>query len=328
MTAGRRQRLHSPASAVVSRGVGEDAPVRPGEADLAGDRRGQLQVVGQVDAGVRDVVDPVRAEGVAEEARDVPGERSVAAEALIGPRSRPGGRGGVLRLVLPVALVEALPSTAPAAAVSTSAARRSSSRAMPFLMLWSVFRTSPSRPSSTLTAYSSAPRRISSASPWALVDDLAALGLGGLGEATLVDEEGRLLLGPGDDALRLLLGLLDDPLALGVDALGRADLLGHGDAQLVDEAEGGVLVDDHVRRQRQLLAVGDQRLEALDEEDDVDGRALLTGGVAVGTVAAWDRPRLSHAGDGSAAGQSRPERRDGRPRAPSPTRRHRSRRSP
>ncbi len=106
-------------------------------------------------------------------------------------------------------------------------------------------------------------------------DDPLALGLGGLGQAALVDEESRLLLGPPDDPLCLLLGLLDDALALGVDALGSADLFGDGDTELIDEAEGGVLVDDNVRRERQLLAVGDQRLEALDEEDDVDVVNLL-----------------------------------------------------
>jgi hypothetical protein len=37
---------------------------------------------------------------------------------------------------------------------------------MPFLMLWSVLTTSPSSPTRTLTAYSSAPRRTSSASSW------------------------------------------------------------------------------------------------------------------------------------------------------------------
>jgi hypothetical protein len=103
-----------------------------------------------------------------------------------------------------------------------------------------------------------------------LFDDPLALGLGRLGQAALVDEEGRLLLRASDDALGLLLGLLDDALALGVDALRRTNLLRDGDTELVDEPEGGVLVDDNVRRERQLLAVGDQRLEALDEEDDVD----------------------------------------------------------
>ena len=109
-----------------------------------------------------------------------------------------------------------------------------------------------------------------------------ALLLGGLGEAALADEEGGLLLRLGDDPLRLLLGLLDDPLALGVDPLGGTDLFGHGDAQLVDEAERRVLVDDDVGRQRQLLAVGDEGFEALDEEDDVDRSALQAGGLGLG----------------------------------------------
>ena len=105
-------------------------------------------------------------------------------------------------------------------------------------------------------------------------DDLPALGVGRLGEASFVDQEGRLLLGLRDDPLRLFLGLLDDPLALGVDALRRPDLFGDGDAELVDQAEGGVLVDDDVGGEGQLLAVRDQRFEALDEEDDVQRSAL------------------------------------------------------
>ena len=146
-------------------------------------------------------------------------------------------------------------------------------------MLVSVLTTSPSSPTRTLTAYSSAPRRISSASALRLGDDVATLGLGRLGQPALVDEEGGLLLGPGDDPLGLFLGLLDDPLALGVDPLGGADLLRDGDAKLVDQAERRVLVDDDVRRQRQLLAVGDERFEALDKEDDVDRSALQAAGI-------------------------------------------------
>jgi hypothetical protein len=107
-----------------------------------------------------------------------------------------------------------------------------------------------------------------------VLDDPLALGFGRLGQATFVDEEGRLLLGSPDDPLCLFLRLLDDALALGIDPLGGADLFGDGDTELIDESEGGVLVDDNVRRERQLLAVGDQRLEALDEKDDVDRSAL------------------------------------------------------
>ena len=119
-----------------------------------------------------------------------------------------------------------------------------------------------------------------------LLDDPLALRLGRLGQAALVDQEGRLFLGTADDPLGLFLGLLDDALALGVDALGGTHLLGDGHPQLVDEPESGVLVDHHVRRERQLLAVGDQRLEALDEEDDVD-----VGGPPAGLIIA---PAMRH----------------------------------
>ena len=126
-----------------------------------------------------------------------------------------------------------------------------------------------------------------------------------------------------DDPLGLVLGLLDDPLALGVDPLGRADLLGDGDPQLVDEPEGRVLVDDDVGRQRQLLAVRDERLEALDEEDDVDRSALLarrsgpgTRGRQYGTRTRASAPppaprsRAVAAAAGSIVETSPPKRRD------------------
>jgi hypothetical protein len=105
-------------------------------------------------------------------------------------------------------------------------------------------------------------------------DDPAALGFGLLGEAALVNEEGGLLLGARDDSLGLLLGLVDDSFTLGVDPLRCADLLGDGNAQLVDQAEGGRLIDDDVVRQGKVPAVRDDRLEAFDEKDDVDRSAL------------------------------------------------------
>ena len=118
-------------------------------------------------------------------------------------------------------------------------------------------------------------------------DDLLALAVGGLRQPALVDEERRLLLRAGEDAVGFLLRLVDDPLALGVDPLRRADLLGDGSAQLVDEAEGLVLIDDDIARERQLLAIRDQRFEPLDEKDDVDRSSL---------GARWVVPaRLSHA---------------------------------
>ena len=56
-----------------------------------------------------------------------------------------------------------------------------------------------------------------------------------------------------------------------VDALGLADLLGHGDAQLVDEVEGATwsTTTELVMGMRRPLL--DEGLEPFDEEDDVDG---------------------------------------------------------
>ena len=166
---------------------------------------------------------------------------------------------------------------------------------MPFLMLWSVLTTSPSSPTRTLDRVLVGTAADLVGVAVGVGDDLAALGVGRLGEAALVDQEGGLLLGLRDDPLGLLLCLLDDPLAFGVDPLGGADLLGDGDAQLVDETERRVLVDDDVGRERQLLAVGDERFEALDEEDDVD-RSALQAGDATGVAQAVGKYRTTDAG--------------------------------
>ena len=114
-------------------------------------------------------------------------------------------------------------------------------------------------------------------------------------QPALLDQEGRLLLGAGNDALRLLLGLLDDPLTLGVDPLGGPDLLRHGHAQLIDEPQGGVLVDHDVGRERQLLAVRQQRFQALDEEDDVDDSGPPARGGGATDGCAPDRPIMARA---------------------------------
>jgi len=111
-----------------------------------------------------------------------------------------------------------------------------------------------------------------------LVDDPPALSLGELQQPPLPDQEGGLLLSPADDPGCLLLRLLDDPLALGVDPFRGADLLGDRDAELVDEVEDGIPIDDDVPRQRQGPAGRDQGFEPLEEEDDVQGRILRRDG--------------------------------------------------
>ena len=110
-----------------------------------------------------------------------------------------------------------------------------------------------------------------------LLDDLLGALLGSTPELALLDEEGGLLLGACEDALRLLLGSLDEAAGLLVDALGLADLLRHGDAQLVDQIERRHLVHDHGIGHGHAAAIGHQGLQALDEEDDVDGGKPLLG---------------------------------------------------
>ena len=108
VVSGRRQRAHSPASDVVRRASARMPRLVRREADLAGDRRGECEVVGQVDRDVGDVVGPVGADAVREQAGDVPGERAVGRRGAHRRPSRPGGRCGVLRLVVPLIVVDEL----------------------------------------------------------------------------------------------------------------------------------------------------------------------------------------------------------------------------
>jgi hypothetical protein len=104
------------------------------------------------------------------------------------------------------------------------------------------------------------------------IEDLGRTLLGGANELTLLEHLDRLLLGPCDDRVTLLARTLGDPSGLLGDAARLADFLRHGDAQLVDQLEQRGLVEDDVVGEGQLLAGGDQRLQAFDEENDVRGR--------------------------------------------------------
>ena len=141
-----------------------------------------------------------------------------------------------------------------------------------------------------------------SASAAGLLDDLRGALLRGARQLALLDEEGGLLLGTGEDALGLLLGALDEAARLLVDALGLAHLLGHGDAELVDEVERGDLVDHDRVASWACGGLGDESLEPLDEEDDVDGAGSCWRRGRLGIVADAD------AGSPSSRAQRRPRR--------------------
>src|SRR6478672_10885029 len=140
--------------------VGQDPAVGPEQPDPAIDRAREPQVLAQIDRDVLDLEDAIRTGIVGQQAGDVPGERPVVRparphrELLDGWTASSSHRSPA-------------PPSSPVSSVSSDE-RRSSSRVIPFLMLWSVLTTSPSRPTSTPTAYSSAPARISSASRCAL----------------------------------------------------------------------------------------------------------------------------------------------------------------
>ena len=241
------------------------------------DRAGEREVLAAVDRDAGDgvVADRAGASRRAARRRSRRAARRPRLAARDRRRSSPDGlRQPSSSATLGGLVVEPSSGPIPSSSSARRSARRASSRSIPFLMLWSVLTTSPSSPTRTLTAYSSAPRRTSSASASAspMIRRLSASACWVRPRSSIRKAACSCAL--ADDPLGLFLGLLDDPLALGVDPLRGADLLGHGDAQLVDQAEGGRLVDDDVVRQGQLLAVGDDRLEALDEEDDVDRSAL------------------------------------------------------
>ena len=151
-------------------------------------------------------------------------------------------------------------------------------------MLWSVLTTSPSRPTSTPTAYSSAPRRISSAS------------LVRLGDHALAARPRRRWVSPRSSmrnaacswasatirsASSWAFSMIRSPSALMRLAARTSSGTATRSSSMSPSAR--VLVDDDVRRERQLLAVRDQRLEALDEEDDVDRSALPARRIGPGT---------------------------------------------
>ena len=217
-------------------GGDDQAAVRAGEPDVALDRVGQAEVVAEVDRRRRRLVVASRAGLVGQQTGDVPDEWRCEGPARghrrTGSRASSSSNSGW-------AGQPASGSSVPFSSSARRSERRASSRSMPLLDALEGLDDVALEPDEHVDGVLVGAAADVLGVGLGVGDDAAALGLGLLGQPALVDEERGLLLGAGDDPLRLLLGLLDDPLALGVDALRRADLFGDGDAELVDEAERG-----------------------------------------------------------------------------------------
>ncbi len=132
-----------------------------------------------------------------------------------------------------------------------------------------------------------------------LSDDLVAHLLGLPGQLTFLYEVRCLLLGTGEDLLRLFAGLLEQSLDLGVDALGVPYFFGDCHTQLVDQIECIRLIDDNAAGQGKLAAAGDLLFEFLNQEDDVrrtgPPQADFRGGCRISAIIDSD-PRPTVAG--------------------------------
>ena len=196
----------------------------------------------------------------------------------------------------------------PSARAGRTAARRSSSMAIPRSMPCSVRATSASRAARTPAAYSSAPPRTwsPSSSASAMIRRLSSSAASV--RPALPDQERGLLLGARDDPLGLLLGLLDDPLALGLIRLAARTSSGTAtrSSSMRLRAASRSMIAFCVMRQR--LAVRDQRLEALDEKDDVQRTASRALAAPAGRpTGLWHAPapRTSACRQGVAQGDRR-----------------------
>ena len=127
-----------------------------------------------------------------------------------------------------------------------------------------------------------------------VLDDLAGPLLRRADELALLEHLRRLLLGAADDRVPLLASALRDAAGLLGDAARLAHLVGHGDAQLVDELEDGGLVEHDVVRQRHLLAGRDERLQTFHQKDDVRGPSPPSARLYAGVVGDPPGERLGH----------------------------------
>src|SRR5206468_12411948 len=89
-------------------------------------------------------------------------------------------------------------------------------------------------------------------------------------QRVLLKDPARLFVRGADDLVRLALGLQDDFLFVLREPLGLAHLFRHGGADLVEDVDELLLVDQRSRRERQARPAADERLELVEQVQDLD----------------------------------------------------------
>src|ERR1035437_9383211 len=128
-----------------------------------------------------------------------------------------------------------------------------------------------------------------------LTHNLVAQLFGLTSQLPLLDQVRRLLLGSTQNLLGFLTSLFEKALNLIGDAPGRLDVLRNGHPELIDPLQRRGLIDYHAAAKGEFPAVGNERLQTLDQNDDV----YRSGSPSAGQPAC--RPRLPRSSGGGAA---------------------------
>ena len=253
----------------------ERPAIGPGEADVALDRVGLAEVVAQIDRHAGDLVVAGGPGLLPQQAGDVPGER-LADRSLRGHRCTGcEASSSASSHVVAVARPASSPGEVGAIGrVERGSARRSSRSEMPFLMLWSVLTTSPSSPTRTLTAYSSAPRRTSSAPSCAspMIRRLSASACWVSPRSSIRNAACSWARATIRSASSWAFSMIRSPSELIRFAARTSSGTATRSSSMRPSAAAWSMTTLFV--EGKAPAVRDDRLEALDEEDDVDRSGL------------------------------------------------------
>src|SRR2546426_6802666 len=108
------------------------------------------------------------------------------------------------------------------------------------------------------------------------LDELSRLRFGTPQQFVVLEQPRALLLRRSDDVLGFIASALDEPIAFLVDATRLPDLFGDGGAHLIDEIQGGSLLQDDLAGHRDLATVDHESFEPLEQKLDVHSNAQCT----------------------------------------------------